>query len=299
MAADQNYLRQLSVALNSLSETADAQCRVHVLQEGIADGDRDRVQASVSEIVQIEWIDLEAELRDRFPAGGPPRAACYRLLLSEVLPRLPRVIYLDADVIVRRPLTELWSTDLGGAPIAAVRDAYIPWMARDLDLQWRQLDLAPESEFFNSGVMLLSLDAWRNHEIGARAAALLARFSLPTDQDALNILLERNWAALHPTWNVQSYHLSGDASLAFAAEGRERLDVALADPAIVHFTGGTFNRPWQAPCGNPYRDEWLEHLDQTAWSGWRPKPAPRFGRALSRTKRALRVLLYGGSGAVR
>ena len=119
------------------------------------------------------------------------------------------------------------------------------------------------------------------------------------DGCALNVVLANDWAALHPTWNVQSYHLTGDECLAFAAEGRDRVDEAVADPAIVHFTGGSFNRPWQAPCGNPYRDEWLACLDRTAWRGWRPKPAPAFARALGRTQRALRVARYGGGADVR
>ena len=119
------------------------------------------------------------------------------------------------------------------------------------------------------------------------------------DQCALNIVLADDWLPLHPTWNVQSYHLVGDECLAYASEGRERLDEAVADPAIVHFTGGTFNRPWEEPCGNPYRAEWLGYLDRTAWRGWRPEPVPPITRAVRRTQRALRLLRHGGGAEFR
>jgi lipopolysaccharide biosynthesis glycosyltransferase len=147
--------------------------------------------------------------------------------------------------------------------------------------------------------MLVSLEQWRDQEVGARAVALLSETSALLDQCALNVVLENAWTALHPTWNVQSYHLTGDDCLAFAGDGRDRIDEALADPAIVHFTGGSFNRPWQAPCRNPYRDEWFECLDRSAWRGWRPKPAPPLARAWGGTKRAARVLRHGGGTEAR
>ena len=109
-------------------------------------------------------------------------------------------------------------------------------------------------------------------------------------------MLVGQWAPLEPTWNVQSYHLAGDRGLSYATEGATRMDSALADPAIVHFTVGTFNRPWQAPCSNPYRDEWLEHLDRTPWAGWRPRPAPLARRIWGRARRVGRIALHGGKG---
>jgi lipopolysaccharide biosynthesis glycosyltransferase len=221
----------------------------------------------------------------------------FRLYLSELLPRdLERVVFLDADVIVRRSLRELWGTPLGDAPIGAVRDAYLPWVARNWRFAWRDVDVAPDAPFFNSGVMVVALGSWRDKAIGARAVALLSETSPMFDQCALNIVLQHDWAALDPRWNVQSYHLTGDRCLAFASEGRDRLDEALRDPAIVHFTGGSFNRPWQAPCGNPYRDEWLAYLDCTAWRGWRPDPKPALVRAWGRATRAFHVLRDGGVG---
>jgi len=296
MAADGNYVRQLAVVLHSLTRAVESPCRVHVVQDGITAADRDRVRASVSDDVQLEWIDPAATVRDRLPVGRSRPSIYFRLFLDEMLPGdVERVLYLDADVVVRRPLTELWATELADAAVAAVRDAYMPWVVRDRSLAWRSLDVAPESAFFNSGVMLMSLERWRESQVGLRTVELLPRFR--TDQDALNVVLADRWLALHPRWNVQSYHLTGDTNLAYAAEGYERLDAALADPAIVHYTGGSFNRPWQEPCSNPYRDEWFLHLDQTAWRGWRPKANPAVRRARGRAKRALGVLRHGGTGA--
>jgi lipopolysaccharide biosynthesis glycosyltransferase len=297
MAVDAKYVRQLAVALVSISEQVDDPCRVHVLHDGVSLADRERMQGKVSDRIDVAWIDARPAVDGRRLPRGIPRSIYFRLYLAQLLPRdLERVIFLDADVIVRRSLRALWCASLGDAPIGAVRDAYLPWVARNRRFDWRGVDVSPDAPFFNSGVMVVDLRRWRDDGIGARALALLSEESRMFDQRALNIVLAHNWAVLDPRWNVQSYHLTGDTCLAFVSEGRERLDEALRDPAIVHFTGGSFNRPWQAPCRNPYRDEWLAYLDRTAWRGWRPDPEPALVRAWGRATRAFHVLRYGGVG---
>jgi lipopolysaccharide biosynthesis glycosyltransferase len=273
---------------------------VHVLHEDLPGDVRDRVQGSIPDHVRIEWVDARPVVAELELPRKVARPMYFRLVMAELLPtELDRVIYLDADVIVRRSLRDLWQADVGVAPIGAVRDAYLPWMVRNSRFHWRDVGVAPDAPFFNSGVLVVDLERWRAREVGSRALGLLSRESSMFDQCALNVVLEREWSALSPEWNVQSYHFSGDDCLAFASEGRDRLDAALSDPAIVHFTDGTFNRPWEAPCRNPYRDEWLTNLDRTAWRGWRPEPSPALARAWGRMKRALRVMRYGGSGDVR
>jgi lipopolysaccharide biosynthesis glycosyltransferase len=299
MAVDANYVRQLGVALASISVNTGAPCRVHVLHDGVSADDRERVERSLRDGIQLEWIDARRAGDGMGLPVGKPRATYLRLLFTDLLPdELERVIYLDADVMVLGSLTDLWESDIDGV-VGAVRDAYRPWMVRNTTFQWRAVGVLPDAPFFNSGVMLTDLRRWRTGDVGARALELVRAESSMWDQCALNVVLDGGWTPLHPKWNVQSYHLTGDECLAYATEGRDRLDRALSEPAIVHFTGGSFNRPWQAPCSNPRRDEWLAYLDRTAWRGWRPDPAPVVSRAWGRAQRALRVLRNGGAADLR
>jgi lipopolysaccharide biosynthesis glycosyltransferase len=300
MAVDESYLRQLAVAVASLAANTDDACRIHVLHDGVSHAARDRLSHSVRDSVELQWLDAR-ELSDAavLPTGKP-RSMYFRLFLGALLPPpVERVVYLDADVLVRRSLRDLWEADLDGCVLGAVRDAYRPWMVRNTTFHWRTEQVPPDAPFFNTGVLLVDLEQWRRDDLGARALAVLADSATMFDQCALNVLMVGGFAALHPRWNLQTYHLVGDDCLAFAAEGRDRLDAAVRDPAVVHFTGGTYNRPWEAPCGNPYRDEWLATLDRTAWRGWRPAPTPPLARAVQRSKRALRVLRYGGGAEFR
>jgi lipopolysaccharide biosynthesis glycosyltransferase len=295
MSADSGFVRPLAVAVSSIARTAVVPCRIHVLHDGIATFDREKVERSAVAGTSVTWVDArDAIAGAELPVRRPP-SMYTRLFVGDLLPAdLARVIYLDADVVVRRPLDALWSAELGEAPVAAVRDAHFPWVVSWDTVPWRELGLAPEAPFFNSGVMVIAMPEWRRLDVGRRALDLLSASSPMLDQCVLNAVLVGSWTPLAPTWNVQSYHLIGDDCLSYATEGAARLDAALADPAIVHFTVGTFNRPWQAPCSNPYRDEWLAHLDHTPWAGWRPTPVPMARRMWGRARRAARVALHGG-----
>src|SRR6185437_3789460 len=63
---------------------------------------------------------------DHLPATARFPAIVYgRLLLDRLLPtEVERVIYLDCDIMVRRPIEELFDIDLAGHPIGAVADPY-------------------------------------------------------------------------------------------------------------------------------------------------------------------------------
>src|SRR6478735_4704229 len=183
MTVDEHYLRQLAVSTASLAASTDRPCRIHVLHDGVPAEGRDQVRSAIPDLVELEWIDARGAIRGHALPTRRPRAMFLRLFLGELVPdHLERVLYLDTDLIVRRPLTELWTSDLDDAPVAAIRDAYLPWVFRNATIAWRHLGLSPEAPFFNSGVMLVSLERWRDRSIGRRAAALLSERSPMVDQ---------------------------------------------------------------------------------------------------------------------
>ncbi|MEX1007530.1 MAG: glycosyltransferase family 8 protein [Acidimicrobiia bacterium] len=295
VAADSSYVKQLAVTISGISATAGGRRHVvHLLHDAAERRHLDPVAACASDEVELSWIDVRATARrDSIPAALA-YPSFYRLHAERLLPEtLDRILYLDIDVIIRRPLAELWELDLGSAMVGAVRDAYRHSMVRALP--WRELGLEPSLPYFNSGVLCIPLDRWRVEGIGAQAEDLVVRGVVgPSDQDALNIVLAGRAQPIDPRWNVQTHHLVGDTCPAWETEPRELLEAALADPAIVHFCGGTFNRPWVEPSRNPYRQEWFEWLDRTPWAGWRPRRESAMRRALRRAGRAGRVLTRGG-----
>ncbi len=82
----------------------------------------------------------------------------YRLIIDQILPRdVSLAIYLDSDIVVNGDLSELFSYDLNGYTIAAVPDA---WVDR-ADRIKEKIELPKGARYFNSGVLLINLETWR------------------------------------------------------------------------------------------------------------------------------------------
>lgn len=188
------------------------------------------------------------------------QVAWYRVLLPELLPELSRVLYLDADTIVRHPLYPLWQTDLEERPLAAVANPLYPFMDHRF---LTGLGLASTGEYFNSGVLLLDLETWRRERLSDRVltrAAAQGRQEWP-DQNALNVVLRDRWLPLAPIWNAQNTVFDlRDAQLPFPRAAIRR---ARRDPAVLHFIGPY--KPWHHRCKHRLRHLYWRHLAATPW----------------------------------
>ena len=118
-----------AAALLSLLDTNPG-VRVHIVTDpepNAAPLLRSIAQRKGAEMVIVDRAPERDHGVDRESDYGCASTATYRrAFLPGLLPDLDRVIYLDADLIVRSSLAELWSTDLAGAALGAVED---PWMA--------------------------------------------------------------------------------------------------------------------------------------------------------------------------
>ena len=215
----------------------------------------------------IEVVDAAPERFDGLILDARRSPAVYlRLALPELLVgRFRRILYLDADVFVQGGnFAGLLAADLGGLPLAAVRD----------NIQWRRpgrrapvfgrLGLAP-APYFNSGALLIDVAAFRKAELLERCLDLArgAGRDLPGhDQDLLNAVLKGGWAELSPVWNWQYTRASA-------------LFEPLTDVHVIHFIG--LKKPWSTrKAGYPprfreaYRAFFETHLPGAA----PPEPDP-------------------------
>jgi lipopolysaccharide biosynthesis glycosyltransferase len=191
--------------------------------------------------------------------------------MIDVLP-VERVLYLDADTLVRADIRPLWEMSLQGKPLAAAPDVGYP-------LGTHASDKAP---YFNAGALLLDLALIRRETAALASSACSLRDSRFRDQDALNMHFQGRWRALPLMWNAQG--LGSYAALPSA--DRDTLDLnAMNTPAVVHFTGpahpsmnAVLNdwgqpytaKPWGyagAP-GHPHAAEWWSMVEETAWKGY-------------------------------
>jgi lipopolysaccharide biosynthesis glycosyltransferase len=276
-AADDRFAMPLAVTLRSALDALSEPHRleVHVLDGGIRPSNRERLERTLdSPRVRLRFVTPPADALREIPRSGRfTPAAFYRLLADRLLPAsLPRALYLDADLVVVADLARLWDEPLRGLPLLAVRDAGAPTVSSPWGLlNHRELGLAPDLAYFNSGVLSLDLARWRQEEIGEQLLRYLATHKNVIrwpDQDTMNAVLAGRWGELDPRWNQMPQ----------ARETR--------DPWILHFS--TWSKPWHWDCAHPERARFFEVLDRTAWAGWRPRKGLRDTQAVRQGKRIAR-----------
>ncbi|HYZ79301.1 MAG TPA: glycosyltransferase family 8 protein, partial [Gaiellaceae bacterium] len=173
-----------------------------------------------------------------------------RLAIPDLLPRDRVALYLDADTVILDRVWPLLQTDVSDVCLAAVRDPFNPVLACDTKLPgWRELGLSGDTEYFNSGVMLMNLERWRDERIADRCSEFLehnhehVRF---WDQDSLNVVVADRWLRLDRRWNT--FPVSAMLAITgakYRGEDVLPLSALLADEgaaAIMHFAGRV--KPW-------------------------------------------------------
>ena len=276
VACDETYAMPLAAMLASLLAHFDSQreLTIHVLGDDLTPLTWRKLQASESE-KRIQWNCIETDTSMLMMQGYSPRkyehistASFLRLLLPELLPAdLEKVLYLDSDLIVCTDISELWDTDIGDVPLAAVTEwdpngckASSPAGVR----RYAELGIPPEQPLFNAGVLLLNLTYWRESKLAQSAFAYMRQVGYEMrwyEQEALNVMTDGRYRALEPRWNVP-------------ANVAARLPQVPA--SIVHYM--TARKPWHWYYNSAESTLFFGALDLTSWAGWRPK-RPRHGNA--------------------
>jgi lipopolysaccharide biosynthesis glycosyltransferase len=193
--------------------------------------------------------------------GFTGKATWYRICLDELLPGAMRVLYLDADLLVMDSLASLWATPLEGNLVAAVTNVPQPH-----DRAYTQRPEMGGGLYFNAGVLILDLAGLRDEGLGVRmrehalkhAARLRWR-----DQDVLNELLHDRRLALHPRWNCMNSVMHFHWASEYLAP--DLLREARASPAVRHFEGPSYNKPWHLLSDPVSQAQYALHREQTPW----------------------------------
>ncbi len=257
IVATANYLWGAAVTVRSALEACRTTLNVYAICIDLSPADKQQLSKSwqTSNLGAISFIDFDLERVNNFRSTllVKSKSPYARFFIPEYLADVSRCIYLDTDLIVCSDLNELQLLDLHGKSSACVIDGGIDTPQQQQRLR-DKLKLDNPHQYFNSGVIVMDLDAWRHHEIQAKALAVAQdNYDLldQMDQDALNIVLAGDWLILDPKWNTS----------------KGKADVNFSD-GIIHFLGKV--KPWHADYAANFQDRWFALLDRTAFAGQRP-----------------------------
>ena len=250
-ACDDNYAQHAGVAIASLKEQhrSGMPVVVHVLDGGISAANLERFDQLKDDHLNIIIYKGNIEQYSKYLVATYFSIAAYlRLSVETILPEnITRIIYCDCDIIFLKPLDELWNMDLRGNLLAAVEEGW----NKGPNLWRKDLGIDEPGRYFNSGVMLIDLKAWRAQHICERVNDYLRSNwdkVLFWDQDGLNAVLYKQYLPIEKTWNFFSCTI-----------GRKKTVI----PHIVHFASEF--KPWFYACMDPFQDDYLNYLRLSPW----------------------------------
>lgn len=207
---DNNFMEHTCVSLVSLLET-NKDAKVYIICDKISDENLSKINkieaffnASIF-IVNINDIDSLKGIFDGLKTTKEWSSSMYfRYLVASVV-KDSKAIYLDSDIIVKKNLAPLWNIDLGKSLAGVVPHPY------DYDVQHGHYSIDEFDIYFNSGVMLINCDEWRNQDILDKlikiSKAIPDRFP---DQDALNRVLNGKCIKISKLFNLMTNKQYGD-----------------------------------------------------------------------------------------
>ncbi len=151
---------------------------------------------------KLKSIKIEASMFDGAREMGHLKIqAYYRIAISKLI-KAKTVLYLDCDIYIMSNIKEVFDINLNGYALAAVKDpAFQPI---------EKLKMSPNATYFNSGVLLMNLDFWRENNL----SNIVLKYAIENtnilsyaDQCALNAVIDGKYFSMDLSYNFQTIHL--------------------------------------------------------------------------------------------
>lgn len=240
-ATDNNYVPYCGVAIFSLIQNASKEnsYEIYVLYDKLSKMNILRLENLSTDYAKVKCICVHENIEQLhvFEHNHLTIAATYRLVISDILGKYEKIVYLDSDIIVNDDVAVLYDMDIEDNILGAIAGY---WEA-DGDFLYKHvtqtLRVAIE-HFFNSGILVINTKKFKKHEVKEKCFELLSQRTdlYFMDQCALNIVCEGKVQMLPARWNYEWLFL-------FESEIKETK--IIEHPAIIHYNGTM--KPWDNP----------------------------------------------------
>ncbi len=217
LTCDETYFAGLYVVVGGvlLHAREDTEFCFHVVDGGIRDDSWNKLCAMVSRLSprsELNRIACDDSTFHGLPRDAGDSYMCYiRLLMPELIDET-KILFLDSDLVVLRPVEPLFETELGDTLLGGIRDSGQVYLRNDCPI-FASTGAPEDTPYFNAGILVADLDGWRREGLQQKTIDYLAEYgqvSTWRDQTALNTLYWNRVTYLPDSWNTQSYHFPGD-----------------------------------------------------------------------------------------
>jgi len=280
-ACNDNYAKLAGVSLFSLlknNRDIDS-LSIGILDDNISCINKKKLQNTAElfnrEIIFFNVDEKIAQLKnDINPYGNAADSktggytAYARLFISEYLPNnIQKVIYIDCDTLINNSIKDLVNFSMDNKSIALAYDCFRK--------EYKQYIQYPDDyPYYNSGVVLIDIKNWKKYNCTQQILMHLRekkRYYPLVDQDILNIVLKDHIQLLPLRYNVLSQCFLYNYSALKYVYGlktyykKSEFVHAKSQPAIYHFCGQTFGRPWFSNSKHPIKALYDSYYYESEW----------------------------------
>lgn len=257
------YLRYAYVMMTSVLENnREEKTEFYLLNADLTDEDRGNLHELERQYnCAIHYLMIDKSLFPENLAIATENwtlESYFRLMLTMVLPKdVDRLLYLDVDIIVDKPLTDLYYQDFEENMFCVCREITFQGTFSDYRKDIFNHMFSEEYQYFNAGVMLWNIEGLRREEYTFESYLALAQKVgtrlVAFDQDLLNLMHYKQIKY------VDEYLY--DLFPRFAYFHGIKYEDVKKETVIIHYTG---EKPWD---GKPihYDTEmlWWEYAKKT------------------------------------
>lgn len=274
-AVNDGHAPYLGVALTSLVEHAGIhEYELIVLYRDLNERNRELLEQIVYRCGQktkgsfrLRFMEIPINIADYdFAPGARPLSVetWFRLFAPSLFPEYDKMLWLDADILVRDDVAKLYATHMGDNWIAGCRWDYgiigileherKQKLSKMRNYFTKTLGIRrPQEDYVNAGVLLLNLQAMREKNVQGK---LLQAAQNPAmyfhDQCAINMVCHGHICYLDSMWNG----LTGFKMDLLPKKYREKALYDKQHRKIIHWAGS--HKPWKEPWCKAAVDWWEE-----------------------------------------
>ena len=171
-SSDNNYIKYLSVAIESLIEHSNENNNYDILifEKEIKRHFKDKIlfQISKHKNISVRFINIKV-LANKYLSNinrtinHYNESIFYRYFIPQLLKRYNKVVYLDCDLIILDDIANLYNIDLENNSLGVVRDIEMHRWLKDRKIRQEKIDfnnnmgIKDSTKYFNSGVLVMNL----------------------------------------------------------------------------------------------------------------------------------------------
>ena len=266
-----------AVSINSLlTNNNRKKIHIYIIDNGIKTINKNKLILLVKNYGQtLDFIpipDIEAMVGRKINVGRWNISTFGRCFLCSILPdSVDKLMFIDADTIIRHSLEDLYDSNMNGMALLGVDDCRGGKYRENIDLPY-------DHNYINCGFMIVDLTLWRKLNAEKKYIQFINNKNgniTYMDQGVINgVLGKMNLVGLiHPRFNCQRlyFDFTYDEFIELRKPvfhySRQDYEDAINDPVIVHFTtcfiSGT--RPWNKIDKHPFKKEFIKYKKGTPW----------------------------------